>query len=50
MNDAQLLFTTILSFHMGIGILAYRQSREPVFLVLALAALTLWVWAVTLFN
>ena len=50
MNGAQLFFTSVLGFHLAVGLLAYRQSRERVFLGLALATLPLWVWAFVLFN
>lgn len=50
MNGAQLFFSCVLGFHLVVGLMAYRQSREPVFLGLALLALPLWVWAYFLFG
>lgn len=39
------LLTMVLGCHLAVGLLAYRQSREPVMLGLGLAALPLWCWA-----
>ncbi len=50
MNGAQLFFTSVLGFHLVVGLLAYRQSREPLMLGLAMMALPLWVWAFILFG
>jgi hypothetical protein len=43
------LFTIILGVHLVVGLLAYRQSREPIMLWLGLAAMPLWCWAYMLF-
>jgi hypothetical protein len=45
-----LLISCVLGFHLTVGLLAYRQSREPLMLGLALAALPLWCWAYFIFG
>jgi hypothetical protein len=45
-----LLISCVLGFHLTIGLLAYRQFREPLLLGLTLAALPLWAWAYVLFG
>lgn len=50
MSDPMLLFTSVLGFHLTIGVWMFALTRERLALVLGLLALPLWVWAFTLFH
>lgn len=50
MSDPMLLFTSVLGFHLTIGLGMFAMTRERLPLVLGLLTLPLWVWAFTIFH